>query len=185
MPSNMALRNECGPAVSGPLSHTWKMIRMFPNVLITLTLVLLLSITCTPSKATRHADHLSPRVIRTKFGIVRGVINSIGMDGVGDAEVFLGIPYAEPPVGNLRLMPPGTPSPWRNIRVAQHLGPVCPQRLPDIRNRTEALKTMSLGRYVHLMRLLPYLRNQSEDCLYLNIYSPSGGEYEYITCRCS
>ncbi|KAA0201348.1 hypothetical protein HAZT_HAZT000555 [Hyalella azteca] len=126
------------------------------------------------SQGSRHNGHLSPRVIRTKYGTVRGMINSIGVDGMGDAEVFLGLPYAEPPVGNLRLMPPGTPSPWSALRVAQHLGPVCPQRLPDIRNKTEALKTMSQGRYHHLRRLLPYLRNQSEDCLYLNIYSPAG-----------
>ncbi|KAF2355728.1 Carboxylesterase type B, partial [Trinorchestia longiramus] len=115
------------------------------------------------------------RVIRTQHGTIRGMINSIGVDGMGDAEVFLGVPYADPPVGNMRFMPPGSLSPWRNVRVAQHLGPVCPQRLPDIRNKTEALRTMSLGRYHHLRRLLPYLRNQSEDCLYLNIYSPAGG----------
>ena len=121
------------------------------------------------------ARHPSLRVIRTKYGALRGMINSIGVDGVGDAEVFLGVPYAEPPVGDFRFMPPGTPSPWRNEKLAQHLSPVCPQRLPDISNKTEALKYMSLGRFNQLKRLLPYLRNQSEDCLYLNIYTPVAG----------
>lgn len=140
-----------------------------------LLLVLTTLLTGGHARASRLASHLSPRVIRTKYGTLRGWINNIGVDNLGDAEVFLGVPYAEPPVGNLRFMPPGTPSPWRNVRVAQHLGPVCPQRLPDIRNMTEALKTMSMGRYLHLRRLIPYLRNQSEDCLYLNIYSPAAG----------
>ena len=146
------------------------------KVWLILTLLLLTVLNCDQSNASRHASHLSPRVIRTKYGTLRGSISNIGVDNLGDAEVFLGVPYAEPPVGNLRFMPPGTPSPWRNVHVAKKLAPVCPQRLPDIRNMTEALKTMSLGRYLHLRRLLPFLKNQSEDCLYLNIYTPAAGE---------
>uniref|UniRef100_A0A1A9Z0U3 COesterase domain-containing protein n=1 Tax=Glossina pallidipes TaxID=7398 RepID=A0A1A9Z0U3_GLOPL len=51
-------------------------------------------------------------------------------------------------------------------------GSVCPQRLPDIANQTAALERMPKGRLEYLKRLLPYLQNQSEDCLYLNIYVP-------------
>lgn len=53
---------------------------------------------------------------------------------------------------------------------------VCPQRLPDISNETVALERMPKGRLEYLRRLLPYLKNQSEDCLYLNIYAPIQGE---------
>ncbi|CAO1394324.1 unnamed protein product, partial [Diamesa hyperborea] len=49
---------------------------------------------------------------------------------------------------------------------------VCPQRLPDIQNETAALKKMPKGRLEYLKRLLPFLQNQSEDCLYLNVFSP-------------
>jgi neuroligin len=35
---------------------------------------------------------------------------------------------------------------------------------------------MPKGRVEYLKRLLPYLRNQSEDCLYLNIYAPAQGK---------
>jgi neuroligin len=51
--------------------------------------------------------------------------------------------------------------------------------LPDLRNDGEALKEMPRGYLEYLRRIEPYLRNQSEDCLYLNIYSPIG-EYGNI-----
>jgi neuroligin len=54
---------------------------------------------------------------------------------------------------------------------------VCPQRLPDISNETAALEKMPRGRLEYLRRLLPYLRNQSEDCLYLNVYAPVQGKF--------
>jgi carboxylesterase type B len=52
--------------------------------------------------------------------------------------------------------------------------------LPDISNETEALEKMPKGRYEYLKRLLPYLSNQSEDCLYLNIYAPIQGESGWV-----
>ncbi len=97
-------------------------------------------------------------------------------------EMFLGVPYASPPVGSLRFMPPVTVSPWRTVRSADRFGPVCPQRSPlategpdgNIRllNETEALKRMPRGRWETLRKLEPMLTNQSEDCLYLNIFTP-------------
>lgn len=88
----------------------------------------------------------------------------------------LGIPYASPPVGKLRFMPPVTPSHWSGVRSAHVPGPVCPQKLPDISNETLALRTMTNGRLNVLKRLLPQLQNQSEDCLYLNIFAPATGK---------
>ncbi|KFB35340.1 AGAP003568-PA-like protein [Anopheles sinensis] len=103
----------------------------------------------------------SSRIVHTKYGSVSGTIEHLDGRHLDPVEAFRGIPYASPPVGNLRFMP--------------RFSPVCPQRLPDIYNETAALERMPRGRLEYLRRLLPYLRNQSEDCLYLNIYVPTQG----------
>ena len=87
-------------------------------------------------------------------------------------EIYKGIPFAAPPIGSLRFMPPVTVTPWREIRSATHFGPVCPQILPDTRNETAALSMMSQGRLEAIRDMKPKLANQTEDCLYLNVYSP-------------
>jgi neuroligin len=120
----------------------------------------------------------SSRVVRTKYGDVSGVIVTPDNRRLDAVEVFRGVPYASPPVGSLRFMPPVTGSLWSGVKVADRFGPVCPQRLPDVSNETAALKTMAHGRMQYLRRLLPYLQNQSEDCLYLNIYAPAQGQWD-------
>lgn len=77
---------------------------------------------------------------------------------------------------NYRFSPTRTPSPWDGIRKSDKFSAVCPQRLPDIANEQEALKKMPKGRLEYLKRLLPFLQNQSEDCLYMNIFSPLHGK---------
>lgn len=112
---------------------------------------------------------LSSRIVRTKYGELSGVIVTLDryLEGV---EVFRGVPYASPPIGSLRFMPPVSGALWHGVKVADKFGPVCPQKLPELTDK------MPKGRLEYLRRLLPYLRNQSEDCLYLNIYAPVQGE---------
>ena len=62
-------------------------------------------------------------------------------------QAFLGIPYAAPPVGDLRWQPPQPAIPWRGIRPADRHGPGCIQ---------------------------PMNFYQSEDCLFLNIWTKAG-----------
>ncbi|KAJ1523480.1 hypothetical protein ONE63_001333 [Megalurothrips usitatus] len=88
-----------------------------------------------------------------------------------------------PPVGSLRFMPPVSGALWPGVRLAEHFAPVCPQRLPDLRNETAARERMPRGRLETLRRLLPHLQHQDEDCLYLNIYAPSLGTHTGTSTR--
>jgi para-nitrobenzyl esterase len=69
---------------------------------------------------------------------------------------FLGIPYAAPPVGNLRWRAPEPPASWQGVRLANKYGPACPQLpspwLPEMLGRKQ-------------MRT-------DEACLYLNVWTP-------------
>ncbi|KAL0831191.1 hypothetical protein ABMA28_002050 [Loxostege sticticalis] len=67
----------------------------------------------------------------------------------GTYYAFKGIPYAKPPLGDLRFKAPEPPEPWTGVRDATQHGPVCPQY-------NERLDRIDEG---------------SEDCLYLNVYS--------------
>ncbi|XP_044267603.1 neuroligin-4, X-linked-like isoform X1 [Tribolium madens] len=115
---------------------------------------------------------ISPRIVQTRYGRLQGLVVPMHRY-LKPIEVFLGVPYATPPVQSNRFSPTRTPSPWDGVRVSDKMGPVCPQKLPNISNETAALEKMPKGRLEYLKRLLPYLKNQSEDCLYLNIYAPA------------
>jgi para-nitrobenzyl esterase len=84
-----------------------------------------------------------PLVIETKQGLIRG-------KRVGKADVFLGIPFAEPPVGDLRWRPPVEHAPWDGIRDAIEYALPAPQRIPNPSGMKAA----------------------SEDCLYPNVFTP-------------
>ncbi|CAH2990383.1 unnamed protein product [Chilo suppressalis] len=116
---------------------------------------------------------ISSRVVRTKYGDIRGFIVTPESRFLEPVEVFRGVPYASPPIGSLRFMPPVSGAQWSGVKIAEEFSPVCPQVLPDIRNETAVLKRISKGRFEYLKRILPFLTNQSEDCLYLNIYAPA------------
>lgn len=66
-------------------------------------------------------------------------------------SAFTGIPYARPPVAELRLMPPQPASGWTGVFNATKISPICFQR--------------AFLRYEHGLQ-------GQEDCLYINIYTP-------------
>jgi para-nitrobenzyl esterase len=95
--------------------------------------------------APAQSNPASDTVVHTAGGAVQGFIN----DGVAE---FRGIPYAAPPVGNLRWKPPKSPVPWTGVRDATQFGNIC-------------LQVTTLGPFAGPA-------NANEDCLYLNVYSP-------------
>ncbi|KAG7304569.1 hypothetical protein JYU34_011520 [Plutella xylostella] len=116
---------------------------------------------------------LRTRIIGTRYGKLQGVIMPMDQHKyLKPVEAYLGVPYATPPTGSNRFAPTRAPAPWDDLKTVDQMGPVCPQRLPDISNETLALERMPKGRLEYLRRLLPRLKNQSEDCLYMNIYAP-------------
>ncbi|TVZ05182.1 carboxylesterase/lipase family protein [Trebonia kvetii] len=86
-------------------------------------------------------------IVETAYGKVRGAEIA---DGVLS---WRGIPYAAPPVGELRLRPPSPPQAWSGIRDALAYGDRAPQPepLPE-----------------------PDAPPMAEDCLYLNVTAPAG-----------
>jgi carboxylesterase type B len=72
-------------------------------------------------------------------------------------DFFGGVPYAAPPVGNLRWAPPEPAAPWAPAKLdASHFGPDCWQAVDPVLNP------------------LADVRQMSEDCLYLNVFTPAG-----------
>lgn len=122
------------------------------------------------------ASAIITRVVRTKYGDLTGTIVTPSGRYLDAVEVYRGVPYAAPPVGTLRFMPPVSGALWTGVKMADRFAPVCPQKLPDLDDEEAAVRRMSKGRVEFLKRLLPHLRNQSEDCLYLNIYAPTQGK---------
>ncbi|XP_035796127.1 neuroligin-1-like [Anopheles albimanus] len=118
-------------------------------------------------------SRLGNRIVQTRYGRLQGLVLPLeGYKFLKPIEAFLGVPYATPPTKMNRFSPTRTPSPWDGVRIADKFSPVCPQRLPSVNNETAALDKMPKGRLEYLKRLLPFLQNQSEDCLYLNVFAP-------------
>ncbi len=94
--------------------------------------------------------------VRTANGVVAGA----GLQKSG-VRIFRGIPFAAPPVGELRWKEPQPLASWEGVRAAQQFGPRCMQ-LPifgDMNFRASGT---------------------SEDCLYLNVWTPAKSDKERL-----
>ncbi|XP_051967924.1 neuroligin-1 isoform X7 [Xyrauchen texanus] len=115
-------------------------------------------------------------VVTTAYGKVRGFKKELNNEILGPVIQFLGVPYAAPPTGERRFQPPEPPIPWSDIRNTTQFGPVCPQillegRLPDVMLPVWFTNSIEV--------VLSYVQDQSEDCLFLNIYVPMEDGEQY------
>ena len=79
--------------------------------------------------------------VKTAAGVVRGFFKN-------DISLFYGIPYAAPPVGNLRWQAPQPIAPWQGVRDTTRAGSLC-------------------------FQYMLYMQRGTEDCLYLNVATPA------------
>jgi para-nitrobenzyl esterase len=89
----------------------------------------------------------APAVAATTAGVVQAV-DRLGM------RSYFGIPFAAPPVGNLRWMPPAPPQPWTTVLAKTQ------SNAPCLQTSTSSFR----------------LANGAEDCLYLDVHAPATGD---------
>ena len=90
----------------------------------------------------------------------------------GAVEVFAGIPYAKPPIGELRWREPQDPEPWEGVLAADHFAPMSMQ--PQNSQLYSSLAQI-IGYHDYKISLDDNFRDlNSEDALYLNIWKPAG-----------
>jgi para-nitrobenzyl esterase len=91
-------------------------------------------------------------IVETRYGKVQG-------SEQGSISVWKGIPFAQPPTGQRRFRAPQPPEPWTGVREAREFSRMAPQ-VPEA-----PAGMVGADRAVEL-------RPMSEDCLYLNVWSP-------------
>ncbi|XP_031819464.1 neuroligin-1 isoform X2 [Sarcophilus harrisii] len=119
--------------------------------------------------SSQKLDDADP-LVTTNFGKIRGVKKELNNEILGPVIQFLGVPYAAPPTGERRFQPPEPPSSWSDTRNATQFAPVCPQNIIDGRLPEVMLPVWFTN---NLDVVSSYVQDQSEDCLYLNIYVPT------------
>jgi len=124
---------------------------MSPFILLTLFLVYCIEIKCQITTDTYNVHNETLPIVQTLSGDILGNQIIFANEKI---NTFLGIPYAQPPVGNLRFAKPVPVKPWIGKTLnAQKLNKACYQPSSDCYNLTGV--------------------EQTEDCLYLNVYAPA------------
>lgn len=119
-----------------PISERSRFVSIHAMALLCLAFFL----TCLSHAASAASCVAADNVACTDLGAVRGAVEN-------GTLAFKGIPYAKPPVGDLRWRAPQPAEAWSGTREATHYAPMCPQ---------------IIGKNVE----------GSEDCLYVNVWRP-------------
>ncbi|MCW9707610.1 carboxylesterase/lipase family protein [Fodinibius salsisoli] len=119
---------------------------MYKKIVVLLVIFLSACSLLTQKSVAQSNEQDSAPTVTVKDGTLEGIDDS----GI---SIFKGIPFAQPPVSDLRWRPPQEAQPWEGVREAKTFSPACMQ-LPvfgDMVFRADG---------------------NSEDCLYLNVWTP-------------
>ena len=94
---------------------------------------------------------MADQVATTTAGKVRG-------ESIPEGAVFRGVPFAAPPTGARRYLPPQPAERWDGVRDCTSFGPICPQ--------------VQLGETGGVLAALGSGEPMDEDCLHLNVWTP-------------
>ncbi len=114
-------------------------------------------------------DPIPTGIVTLEKGQVQGVYNEDR-----SVAVYAGIPYAAPPVWNLRWKEPQDPAPWEGVLQADHFAPMSmqPRHLPIYDSLTRLI-----GYHDYQIRFGDEYRPPvSEDSLYVNVWQPAGAK---------
>ncbi|XP_077563356.1 acetylcholinesterase-like [Haemaphysalis longicornis] len=96
----------------------------------------------------------SGKVVTTASGAIQGIVRATT---TGSVNAFLGVPFAEPPIGDLRFKKPIPKNRWEGVLNATALPPLCPQTPAQFNSFFKITASDAV----------------SEDCLFLNVFSPA------------
>ncbi len=127
-----------------------------------LSILSLALISCASQKSLIKPENYSLKtdIITIPQGQLQGIYNKDKT-----VQLFAGIPYAKPPVGDLRWKEPQDPEPWNGIYNADHFG-------PEAMQTHSKLFSIIWNSYYHPPKSRIDGSPMSEDCLYLNIWKP-------------
>lgn len=103
-----------------------------------------------PEVSGKSAEKPAKNIVATAYGQVQGVEEN-------GYVAFKGIPFAMPPVGELRFKPPVDPDAWEGVKVCDTYGPIEPRPVSSVGGVVGGNSDTAC----------------SEDCLYLNVYTPA------------
>ena len=105
------------------------------------------------------------KIVKTENGLVRGL-------PAADPRVisFKGIPFAAPPVGELRWKAPQPAADWEGVRDCLEFAPISMQSIPGLDEENIYTREWNVDPSIPM----------SEDCLYLNVWTPAKSEKDRL-----